>query len=223
MPDSVETLESEGRVWFRSALDFSSLEALDALVPPSIGCGARLIYSPDAAGALRSANAIVERLMPGARPVRLVAFDKTEEQNWALPWHQDRVIAVRARYETEGFSNWSRKDGVWHVEPPIDLLQRMLFLRVFIDDDVGEEGGGLLIAVGTHALGSVSSVTVDQRARDARIEDCSARRGDILVAKALLLHRSRAVSKPIAGHRRALRIDYSADDLPLPLRWAVEI
>lgn len=27
-----------------------------------------------------------------ARPVRAILFDKTEERNWALGWHQDRTI-----------------------------------------------------------------------------------------------------------------------------------
>ena len=66
----------------------------------------------------------------GARPVRLVSFDKKEGTNWGVPWHQDRVIAVRERCDVEGYSNWSQKAGVWHCEPPISVLSKMLFVRV---------------------------------------------------------------------------------------------
>ena len=34
---------------------------------------------------------------PNARPVRVIAFNKTEGNNWTLPWHQDRVVALRER------------------------------------------------------------------------------------------------------------------------------
>ncbi len=37
-----------------------------------------------------------------ARPARVLFFDKTPESNWAVPWHQDRTIAVKQRIDTDG-------------------------------------------------------------------------------------------------------------------------
>src|ERR1700739_3420143 len=54
---------------------------LDHLLGPHSGAG-RLIH------------AILGRT---ARPVRAILFDKTPAVNWAVGWHQDRTIAVRAR------------------------------------------------------------------------------------------------------------------------------
>lgn len=70
-------------------------------------------------------NALVQQFLANARPVRVIAFNKSETNNWTLPWHQDRVIALRERVDTQGFTNWTNKAGIWHAEPPIELLGRL--------------------------------------------------------------------------------------------------
>lgn len=162
-------------------------------------------------------TALARQLLPGARPVRVVAFNKTEANNWTLPWHQDRVVALRERVETPGFTNWTNKAGIWHAEPPIELLERMLFARIHLDPADADNGCPQL-ALGTHARGKIAAADTEAIANAAPIEDCIAERGDVLFAKALILHRS-APSRTSAG-RRAIRIDYCAEDLPQPLEWA---
>lgn len=158
-------------------------------------------------------------MLPGARPVRLVAFDKSGEVNWALPWHQDRVVALRERIGAFGFSNWSRKAGVWHAEPPPGVMDGMLFARVHLD--AANEGNGCLeLALGSHALGKVADIDAADTAARCEQEACIATRGDVLFARALILHRSRP--SQTSAPRRALRIDYSALDLPAPLQWVIE-
>ncbi len=61
-----------------------------------------------------------------ARPVKITAFDKTPQANWKVPWHQDLTIAVREKREVEGFGPWSLKDGIPHVQPPVEILSRMV-------------------------------------------------------------------------------------------------
>jgi hypothetical protein len=176
------------------------------------GPGQRLLLEPPAA-----LTAIARELLPGARPVRVVAFNKTEANNWMLPWHQDRVIALRERVETPGFTNWTNKAGIWHAEPPIELLERMLFARVHLDI-AGIENGCLQLAFGTHARGKIAAADAEAIANAAPIEDCIAARGDVLFAKALILHRS--LPSRTDASRRAIRIDYCAEELPPPLEWA---
>jgi hypothetical protein len=60
-----------------------------------------------------------------ARMVRILAFDKTPETNWGVPWHQDRTVAVKRRVDVDGFGPWSVKAGMPHVVPPEALLEAM--------------------------------------------------------------------------------------------------
>lgn len=206
------SFEREGRVWVRDVLDEATLPALDAACDMGDAPGQRLLFAPPPV-----LDAFAQQLLPGARPVRVIAFNKTKTNNWALPWHQDRVVALRERIETAGFTNWTNKAGIWHAEPPIELLERMLFARVHLDP-ADTSNGCLQLALGTHASGKIAAAEAEAIANAAPIEDCIAQRGDVLFAKALILHRS-SPSRTNAG-RRAIRIDYCANELPAPLEWA---
>jgi hypothetical protein len=87
-----------------------------------------------------------------ARPVRVLAFDKTPDANWHLPWHQDRVIAVKERADVPGFGNWTIKNGQHHVEAPAGLLAMMFNLRLHIDD-CDAANGALKVVPGSHRHG----------------------------------------------------------------------
>jgi Phytanoyl-CoA dioxygenase (PhyH) len=149
-------------------------------------------------------------------PVRVLLFDKTPAANWAVPWHQDRTIAVKARHEVAGFEPWSVKDGVAHVEPPISLLEGMLTLRLFVDD-CGHEDGPLEVAIGSHRLGRLPGKETADIVGRSKIFVGSGRAGDVLVMKTLAVHCSKRARSP--GHRRVLHVDYAADKLPSPLEW----
>ena len=43
-------------------------------------------------------------------------------------------IAVAERREAPGFRGWSVKQGVLHVQPPADILEGMLTLRLHLSD-----------------------------------------------------------------------------------------
>lgn len=206
-------LEQEGRVWFRRALSHAQLATLDTATSTGGKPGERIV----ALDRLEEVNALAAQLLPNARPVRVVAFDKTAANNWTLPWHQDRVVALREHVETPGFTNWTNKAGTWHAEPPIELLERMIFARIHLDA-ADTENGCLQLALGTHARGKIAAADAGAIATASRIENCIAQRGDVLFAKALTLHRS-SPSRTSAG-RRAIRIDYCAEQLPTPLEWA---
>ena len=152
--------------------------------------------------------------------VRAVGFAKTDVGNWGVPWHQDRVISVSERRDVPGYGNWSCKRGVWHCEPPVRNLQRMTFLRVFLDE-VTPDNGGMEYAVGSHAAGRVADSEAVQMARKFKVEVEEAGPGDVLVLHMLTLHRS----SPSLSHlpRRVLRVDAAGFDLPAPLQWAERI
>lgn len=149
---------------------------------------------------------------------RVIAFDKTPAANWFVPWHQDRSIAVRERVEVEGYECWTRKDGHHHVEPPVEILEGMVTLRVHLDDS-GEDSGPLEVIPGSHSCGRLERPNIEKVVATGDGHVCLARRGDILAMRPLLVHRSKRASRP--GSRRVLHLEYSTQKLPTALQWVL--
>jgi ectoine hydroxylase-related dioxygenase (phytanoyl-CoA dioxygenase family) len=149
-------------------------------------------------------------------PVRAILFDKTEANNWALGWHQDRTIAVKRRANVSGYGTWTVKDGMTHVEPPFDLLAHMVTLRVHLDP-VTEGNAPLLIAPGSHKLGRIPDRDFAKAVEQCGVFACHADVGDVWLYATPILHASNAASIP--SHRRVLQVDYCALDLPSGLNW----
>ncbi len=206
--------------WLRGVLDKDALATLaQAGEQAARKPGARLGLTADLAAVLAEESPLhcaLTGLLAGARPVRIVWFDKTAGQNWGLPWHQDRVIAVRERAEVPGFGNWTCKAGVWHCEPPVEVLAPMLFVRLHLDP-CDAETGTMQIVPGSHEHGLIPMSQSGKMAGAGPVETCVAAAGDVQVLPMLTLHRSLPATRPQS--RRVLRVDYAASDLPEPLRW----
>jgi ectoine hydroxylase-related dioxygenase (phytanoyl-CoA dioxygenase family) len=147
--------------------------------------------------------------------VRAILFDKTEDANWKVPWHQDRVIAVNKRIEVSGFGLWSVKAGVDHVQPHPEMMSRMLAVRIHLDD-CGEENGPLRVLPGSHNHGFLDSEQIDAWRQKIAII-CAVSRGDAILMRPLLLHASSPCAVP--HHRRVIHIEFAAEDLPGGLEW----
>lgn len=152
----------------------------------------------------------------GAKPVRVVLFNKTAETNWSLAWHQDRTICVKAKREVEGFGPWTVKQGFVHVAPPADLLAKMITIRVHLDA-VPATNAPLLIAPGSHREGMVPVGKIERTVARLGTSICLADAGDVWVYSTLILHASAASQQ--AKARRVLQVDYAAFDLPGGLEW----
>ncbi|WP_241491785.1 phytanoyl-CoA dioxygenase family protein [Sphingomonas endophytica] len=155
-------------------------------------------------------------LGPAARPVRAVLFDKNPAANRSLGWHQDRTIAVRERVDVPGFGRWSVKQGIQHVEPPFEITEAMVTLRIHLDDTPGDNAP-LLIAAGSHLLGRIAEDAVAETVTRCGIATCLAAAGDIWSYATPILHASAAASGK--RRRRVLQVDYAARDLPGGLTW----
>jgi len=166
-------------------------------------------------------KSIVHQFLPGKSiPVRSILFDKSADTDWGVPWHQDLTIAVQAKHEMPGYSAWTLKDGVQHVQPPVEIMKRMVTLRVHLDD-ANATNGALRVIPESHHNRRYASESIPQEISKHPEIICEARAGDILVMKPLLLHSSKkGISK---GNRRILHVEYSADDLPSPLNWMKSI
>ncbi len=159
---------------------------------------------------------VTEILGENARPVRSVYFDKTPDTNWNVAWHQDTSIVVKKKLDISGFLNWSEKDGIPHVEPPVKYLNNILTVRIHVDK-ANKSSGVLRVVPKTHVNGRVKSGEILNIVEHVKIIECDANPGDILLMRPLLFHSSRKASNP--SRRRVIHIEYSAMDLPGNLEW----
>lgn len=199
--------------------DLPGLETAMAHLPPD-QAGIRL-YGVDALRsflALSGSIGTIAAMAIGAaaKPVRAILFDKGAANNWSLAWHQDRTICVREKIEMPGFGPWSIKAGLHHVAPPIELLSRMVTLRVHLDD-VSATNAPLLIAPGSHLRGRVPESSVAAVVAECGVLACLAKAGDVWAYSTPILHASELAADPV--HRRVLQVDFSADHLPGGLTW----
>lgn len=158
----------------------------------------------------------VEFLGENAKVVRAIYFDKTREANWKVPWHQDLTIAVKEKRETEGFSAWTKKAGIEHVQPPVKIMEEMLALRIHLDDS-GESNGALKVLPESHNQGRLSATEIKTLREANEITVCNVKRGDCLIMRPILVHSFSAGSNP--KNRRVIHLEFSARDLPNGLEW----
>jgi len=116
--------------------------------------------------------------------VRGLFFDKTPGANWKVSWHQDLTIAVTRRVEVPGYGPWSEKAGVPHVQPPAEVLERMLAIRVHLDD-CGPENGPVRVLPGSHRSGKLDSEQIHAIRERTEPVDCVVERGSFGVSSAL--------------------------------------
>ena len=154
-----------------------------------------------------------------ARPVRGILFDKSADANWKVPWHQDVTIAVSGRTDAAGYGAWSTKEGVLHVQPPHSVLERMISVRIHLDD-CAEENGALRVLPGSHVHGKLSAEETSRWVEHGGAVVCPVRRGGVLMMRPLLLHASSAAS--VAGHRRVLHFDFAVGGLAADMGWAAD-
>ena len=155
-------------------------------------------------------------LGPSCFAVRAILFDKTPRANWTVPWHQDLTIAVRARRDVPAYGPWSTKSGIPHVQPPPEVLERMVAVRVHLDP-CGPADGPLRVLPGSHRSGRLGPGEIEEwRSRVGEVA-CVVPRGGLLVMCPLLLHASSPAHTP--DHRRVIHIEYAAVELAGGLEW----
>ncbi|WP_407676214.1 phytanoyl-CoA dioxygenase family protein [Peristeroidobacter agariperforans] len=155
-----------------------------------------------------------------ARLVRSILFNKSLDANWQVAWHQDLTIAVASQEEAEGYSSWSVKEGVVHVQPPVQVLEQMLSVRLHLDP-ADATNGALWVSPASHRLGRLPAGEAASVAERSGKQLCVVQAGDALLFRPLILHASRkAISlKP----RRVIQLEFAGVSLPESLAWAEAI
>lgn len=151
------------------------------------------------------------------RLVRAILFNKTEESNWLVAWHQDRTVAVSKKFEQFGWGPWSVKDNTDHVQPPLSVLNQMVTIRIHLDD-ASIDSGCLKIFPKSHDLGLLGQSEIRQYVVDHSPVTCEARAGSALVMRPHILHSSSKAANP--SQRRVIHLEYSSYELPQGVTWA---
>lgn len=149
--------------------------------------------------------------------VRAILFNKTTDNNWLVIWHQDRTVAVSEKFEMPLWGPWSVKEGVHHVQPPVEVLNQMVTFRIHLDD-ANQENGCLKILPGSQQLGILEQAAIREYVQHHQPVICEAPVGSVLVMRPHILHSSSKASKP--SQRRVLHLEYSSYELPAGITWA---
>jgi hypothetical protein len=168
------------------------------------------------AGALRG-DARIRSLLPhNAVAVQCTLFDKSPTKNWLVALHQDLSIPVRDRVDSPECSGWSEKEGQLYVQPPVSVLERLVAVRVHIDD-CSEESGALRVVPHSHTEGRLDPSQAQALHQHHGETLVPVAQGGVLVMRPMLLHASSKATSPVP--RRVLHFVFGQPTLPLGLEW----
>ncbi|WP_449435898.1 phytanoyl-CoA dioxygenase family protein [Pedobacter steynii] len=102
--------------------------------------------------------------------VKSIYFDKPEQSNWFVSYHQDLTISVNKRTELDGYSKWTVKQDQFSVQPPLDILRQVYTVRIHLDD-TDENNGALKVIPGSHLKGVYRAEDIDWSNEIERICD----------------------------------------------------
>jgi ectoine hydroxylase-related dioxygenase (phytanoyl-CoA dioxygenase family) len=148
--------------------------------------------------------------------VQCTLFEKSADRNWLVPYHQDLMIPVKQRVDDDRLTGWSEKEGTLYVQPPREVLESLVALRVHIDD-CGPTQGPLRVVPGSHRFGVLSNEQAATLRETHGEHACTVERSGIVAMKPLVLHASSKASEP--NRRRVLHILFGPAALPYGLEW----
>jgi ectoine hydroxylase-related dioxygenase (phytanoyl-CoA dioxygenase family) len=209
------TVHNDGYGLYEAVLSAAEIhtliDQLDGLSIPRSRAGARHILSCPPISALASEARLVaiasEWLNARALPFKATLFDKNPDSNWLVAWHQDTALPLAAHEIREGWGPWSSKDGIHYAHAPADALQRIVALRLHLDDSTADNGP-LRVLPGTHGLGVLTDAQLHQQSKCMESRECCARAGSVVAMRPLIIHASSKCRS--AKPRRVLHIEYTA-------------
>jgi Phytanoyl-CoA dioxygenase (PhyH) len=222
MTTSGQEFDRQGFTIIESVLSPDRIEAtiahLDSISLDRAGTRNLLDYTwcGELVAELRSHLIIAELLPCNNVAVQCTLFEKTVAKNWLVPLHQDLSIPVRERCDNIHLSGWSQKEGILYVQPPIEVLESLVAIRIHIDD-CNSDNGALRVVPGSHDRGRISPADIPTLKMDNGEQLCTVKQGGALVMRPLLLHASSKATNP--NRRRVLHFLFGSASLPLGLEW----
>jgi len=120
------------------------------------------------------------------------------------------------RREVPGFGPWSIKGGLPHVQPPAEILERIVALRVHVDPTPAENAP-LRVLPGTPRADRLRADEIETLASQGDPVVCTVAAGAVMAMSPSLIHASSPATVP--ARRRVLHFEYSSVDLPAGLQW----
>ena len=147
--------------------------------------------------------------------VKSIYFDKPEQSNWFVSYHQDLTISVDKKADIKGYGPWTVKQNQFAVQPPLEVLQSIYTIRIHLDD-TNENNGALKIIPGSHNKGIYRPETIDWN--EETETSCAVGKGSVMVMRPLLLHSSGRTTN--ANKRRVIHIEFCNKRLPAGTNWS---
>lgn len=147
--------------------------------------------------------------------VKSIYFDKPKTSNWYVSYHQDLTISVDKKLELKGYEFWTTKQNQFAVQPPLEVLQNIVTVRIHLDE-TDENNGALKVIPDSHSKGIYRPETIDWTVENE--VSCNVSKGGIMLMKPLLLHSSDRTTNN--RQRRVIHIEISNQELPTELSWA---
>lgn len=149
---------------------------------------------------------------------KAIYFDKPKGSNWFVSYHQDLSISVAQKRKVEGYKNWTVKHDQFGVQPPIEILENTITLRIHLDD-TDESNGGLKVIPRSHKMGVVR---LDKKPLDKTEElACNVKKGSAMFMKPLTFHASKRSEN--GNRRRVIHLEFCNQELEEELQWAERI
>lgn len=192
--------------------------SIDSFASGSPGTRSLLVHDwcRELATALREHQEVGALIPADHVAVQCTYFEKSLDNNWLVPIHQDLSIPVRARVEHPVLRAWSEKEGTIFVQPPSELLETLVAVRVHLDHCL-ETDGPLQFVPATHTHGRIDAAEASRLKQAGPVVTCAVEQGGALVMRPLALHTSSKATG--TSRRRVLHFVFGPPVLPHGLRW----
>lgn len=159
---------------------------------------------------------IVQTIDRDAFICKAIYFDKKEEANWSVTWHQDLTINLKEKKKTTGYTSWTAKDDIISVRPPEEINKAIFTIRIHLDE-VNENNGCLYIVPGSHKKVHTDEekqvITENSEPIPIKVQE-----GGIMLMKPLLLHKSAKSTNQ--RKRRVIHLEFTSAELAKGLEWS---
>lgn len=211
MPSPSNKLSTQGYLIIDQVIDQDDLEIVAAHCaskqPYKVGTRNMLsqAWVKSLGHKLRENHTIKELLPKNSILVQCNYFSKNITNNWSVTLHRDFGMPVANKIDSEQWSGWSTKEGTIYGQPPRNILESLMIVRVHLEDN-DIRNGALHVVPGSHMEGNV----------ETREIICEVRKGGALVMRPLVLHKS---PKLQSGTRRVLHFVFGPQNLPDGAEW----
>jgi ectoine hydroxylase-related dioxygenase (phytanoyl-CoA dioxygenase family) len=111
------------------------------------------------------------------------------------------------RRNVAGWGPWSTKSGVTYAHAPGRVLERVIALRVHLDDSTANNGP-LRVLPGSHTNGVLGGAQIHKLSQRVTQTQCTVSAGGVIAMRPLLVHASSKAM--IEAQRRVLHLEYAA-------------